>query len=308
MIFIAPVQGHTDAAWRHFHKEVYGGKDKYFTPFIRCDQGELRPKDLRDLKSELNQGTDLEPQVIFRDMQELDLLLHAMEEAGQKRVNLNMGCPFPLQTGKGRGAGFLPNVNEASKLPEVLKQHPGIEYSVKMRLGMDKPDEWRKLMPVLNSIPFSHITLHPRTGHQQYKGEVLIEEFASFLEESANPVVYNGGIQTPGEITEIRHRFPDISGVMVGRGVLGRPSLSAEESAGHEWDLDKRLEHMLRFHRLLLDYHSANLCGESQILSKIKPFWEYAENEIGRKAWKAVKKAGTLAKYNSAVASIGKSS
>lgn len=60
-LFIAPVQGHTDAAWRHFHDNTYGGGNKYFTPFIRCDHGELRKQDLRDFTSPLNNGLDLEP-------------------------------------------------------------------------------------------------------------------------------------------------------------------------------------------------------------------------------------------------------
>lgn len=61
---------------------------------------------------------------------------------------------------------------------------------------------------------------------------------------------------------------------------------------------------MLHFHRELLCHYESTLCGDSQILSKIKPFWEYAEEEIGRKAWKAVKKASNIAKYHSAVAMI----
>ncbi len=61
---------------------------------------------------------------------------------------------------------------------------------------------------------------------------------------------------------------------------------------------------MLGFHRELLDHYTSILCGDSQIISKIKPFWEYAEAEIGRKAWKAIRKAGNMAKYHSAVAMI----
>ncbi|MDE7179812.1 MAG: tRNA-dihydrouridine synthase family protein, partial [Muribaculaceae bacterium] len=74
---------------------------------------------------------------------------------------------------------------------------------------------------------------------------------------------------------------------------------------GEEWTRDKRLEKMLDFHRVLLRHYTETLCGESQVVSKIKPFWEYAEEEIGRKAWKAIKKASNIAKYHSAVAMIG---
>lgn len=303
-IYIAPVQGHTDAAWRHFHHAAYGGDNRYFTPFIRCDHGELRRQDLRDYTSELNDGLTLEPQVIFRDMEELDILLASLTAAGATEVNLNMGCPFPLQTGKGRGAGFLRNIAEGRKIPEVLAKYPALSCSVKMRLGYEDPTEWKEMMTVLNSQTLRHIDVHPRVARQQYSGDLHMDQFEAILGESRNPVVFNGEIHTPDDIAAIAGKYPDIAGVMTARGVLGRTSLAAEYGEGKEWDRPKRIERMLGFHRELLDHYTSTLCGDSQIISKIKPFWEYAEAEIGRKAWKAIRKAGNMAKYHSAVAMI----
>lgn len=303
-IYIAPVQGHTDAAWRHFHHAAYGGDNRYFTPFIRCDHGELRRQDLRDYTSELNDGLTLEPQVIFRDMEELDILLASLTAAGATEVNLNMGCPFPLQTGKGRGAGFLRNIAEGRKIPEVLANYPALSFSVKMRLGYDDPTEWKEMMTVLNSLNLRHIDVHPRVARQQYSGDLHMDQFEAILGESRNPVVFNGEIHTPDDIAAIAGKYPDIAGVMTARGVLGRTSLAAEYGEGKEWDRPKRIERMLGFHRELLDHYTSTLYGDSQIISKIKPFWEYAEAEIGRKAWKAIRKAVNMAKYHSAVAMI----
>ena len=91
---------------------------------------------------------------------------------------------------------------------------------------------------------------------------------------------------------------------MIGRGIIGRPSLAEELRQGREWDRAQRIEKMLEFHRLLLSHYEETLCGDSQLISKIKPFREYAEDEIKRKAWKAIKKASNIAKYHSAVAMI----
>lgn len=306
MIYIAPVQGHTDAAWRHFHHEVYGGDNLYFTPFIRCERGELRRHDLKDYTSDLNENHRLEPQVIFRDMEELDILISRLHDAGAREINLNMGCPFPLQTGKGRGAGFVANTGEAERLPEILSRYPDISFSAKMRLGFKESDEWKGIIGTLNSIPFRFIAMHPRVARQQYGGDLWLDSFAEFLEQSVNPVVFNGEIRTPADITASLGRFPKAAGAMTARGILGRPSLAAEHTGGAEWDHGKRIETMLRFHRLLLNHYSESLCGDAQILSKIKPFWEYAEEEIGRDAWKAIRKAVNMAKYHSAVAKIKK--
>lgn len=310
-IYIAPVQGHTDAAWRHFHNEVYGGNHLYFTPFMRCEHGDLRNKDLKDFLSNLNSDIRLEPQVIFRDMNELEVLLVKLVENGATSINLNIGCPFPLQTGKGRGAGFIGNIEEAAKLPALLSRFPDIRFSIKMRLGFEKPDEWKGIIDILNSLELSNLYVHPRVARQQYGGELHLDQFKEILELSRNPIVFNGDIKTPEDINYIKKLFPAISGVMTGRGILGRPSLALEydnmkdETSPRDFDRDVRLERMLDFHRKLFNYYSENLCGESQILSKIKPFWEYAEEEIGRKAWKAIKKASNMAKYHSAVALIG---
>lgn len=298
--YIAPVQGHTDAAWRYFHNKFYGGNNRYFTPFMRCEKGELRRKDLRDFSNELNDGLQLEPQVIFRDMEELKILLQPLVEAGAKGINLNMGCPFPLQTVKGRGAAFIANIKEVGKLPGVLAEYPEIKFSVKMRLGMEQPDEWKEMIGVLNTLSLDNIYVHPRVARQNYGGELFMDSFAEILEKSSNPVVFNGDIRTPEDMRLVAEKFPAINGIMTARGILGRPSLALEYEAG-EWSRKKRIERMLEFHRELFGYYSKHLCGDSQILSKIKPFWEYAEEEIGRKAWKALKKATNLAKYNAAL-------
>lgn len=298
------MQGHTDAAYRHFHAEIYGNNTDYYTPFIRLEKGSLRNRDLKDFTSGLNAGTHLVPQIIFRDKEELTSLVNLLRDNGASEIDLNMGCPFPLQTGHGRGAATIARKELGDAVEQTVKENPGISFSVKMRLGFADPNEWEALLPHLNNIPLSHIAVHPRVAKQQYGGDLHLDQFAALLNESKNPVVFNGEILTPDDIRHIIKEFPAISGIMIGRGLLARPSLVAEYLSGNEFDREERLKIMLRFHRQLLDHYSSILCGDSQIISKIKPFWEYAEEEIGRKPFKLIKKATNIAKYHSAVASI----
>ena len=301
---IAPVQGHTDAAWRHFHHEIYGDTPICYTPFIRWEKEGVRHKDVKDFTSDLNAGLRLIPQVIFRDYNELSNLVETLRTDGAKEIDINMGCPFPLQTARGRGAATIASTDAHRAVEKVVSDNPNITFSVKMRLGFKNPDEWKLLLPTLNKLKLSHITLHPRVATQQYGGSVDMQLFEQFLSESVNPVVYNGDITTPAQIADIEQRYPGLAGIMTGRGILGRPSLLAEHMQGEEWSRERRLSIMLTFHRRLLQHYSEVLCGDSQIISKISPFWDYAEAEIGRKAWKAIKKASTLPRYNTAVALI----
>lgn len=300
----APVQGHTDAPYRHFHSIVYEGNPTYYTPFIRLEQGGIRNKDIKDFTSPLNDGTHLVPQIIFRDTDELTALIDLVKQQGAKEINLNMGCPFPLQTGHRRGAATVANGELSEKMIDIFNDNPDIMFSVKMRLGFNDPDDWKILLPNLNKTKLAHITVHPRIAKQQYAGDLYMDRFARIVEESVNPIIFNGDIKSPDDIAVIAERFPSLAGIMIGRGLLARPSLIAEYNEGKEWDKVKRIGVMLDFHKKLLNHYSSVLCGDSQIISKIKPFWEYAEEEIGRKPWKAIKKASNIAKYHSAVAMI----
>lgn len=300
----APVQGHTDAAYRHFHSKIYGGDLIYYTPFIRWEKDGIRPRDIKDITSELNNGTHLVPQIIFRDANELNSLVNKLKELGIKEIDLNMGCPFPLQTGHGRGAATIKNEELAKEVVKCVTANPEISFSIKMRLGMQDSEEWKILIPYLNQINLKHIALHPRIAKQQYSGDVDLNQFGNFLKASKNPVIYNGDIKSIEDINSVVEKFPDISGIMLGRGLLGRPSLINEYKEESEWDEEVRKTKMLEFHRLLFAHYSMVLCGNAQVISKIQPFWEYAEEEIGRKAWKAVKKASNLSKYQTAVAMI----
>lgn len=316
---IAPVQGHTDAPYRHFHNKIYNCESDsadavtYYTPFIRLEGGKIRKKDIKDFTSPLNSGASNVPQIIFRDSEELTALISLMREYGVTRIDLNMGCPFPLQTGHGRGAATVANEKLARQVRDIINQNKDIRFSVKMRLGMSDPEEWKILLPYLNDTLLSHIAVHPRVARQQYSGSLHLNQFSEIIEKSVNPVVFNGEIKSPENVADLlsnlytaAHPGKEVlSGIMIGRGLLSRPSLIREIIDGEEWSKEKRLETMLQFHRKLYDYYTSELCGDSQIIAKIQPFWEYAESEIGRKAWKAIKKAGNIAKYNSAVALIG---
>lgn len=304
-IFAAPVQGHTDSAWRQLHSHLFSAADAYFTPFMRVEKGGVRKRDVADLNSD-REGLTVVPQAIFRNGEELRILVEKLIENGERNINLNIGCPFPLQTARGRGAAAVANGELLQTMAETVANFPEISFSAKMRLGMNEPDEWRQTFHIVNSMKLEHLTVHPRYARQQYGGEPDLEQFADILALAKMPIIYNGDLHTPEDVEMIKKRFPDIAGVMTGRGLLARPTLIEEIRSGASLNQEERIERMLRFHSQLLDHYKSTLCGDGQVLSKIKPFWEYAENEIGRKAWKAIKKATTMPKYVSAVALIGR--
>ena len=216
-----------------------------------------------------------------------------------------MGCPFVPQMKKGRGAAFPANIDNLHDIASAITNiGERISFSVKMRLGTDSPKLWRHTIEILNTVPLSHICVHPRTARQAYSGNLYLAEFGELLEISTHPIVFNGDILTPSDIDSTISRFPKIAGVMAGRGLLGRPSLIAEWREGREWNRQNRIEHILALHDLIYMHYSASLCGDAQILSKIKSFWDYLEPETGHRASKAIRKTTNIKAYHAAIGMI----
>lgn len=304
-IYAAPMQGYTDEVWRHLHNALFGGIDAYFTPFMRVERGEVRPRDVRGITSELNKGLTLVPQVIFRDADELDMLTRAVAEAGYTRFDLNLGCPFPPQVKHGRGAALITRPEVLREAADLLREcYPELSCSVKMRLGINDPGEWRQTIDVLNDMPLTEITIHPRIARQQYSGELFMDAFREFAAASKHPVVFNGDLHTPEQIADVLTANPSLRGVMLGRGLLARPTLAAEYRGMEYRPGTDALTQILQFHDSILNYYRSTLCGDAQILLKIKPFWDYLEPLIGHRAAKQIRKAASMPKYLSAVASI----
>lgn len=304
-LLAAPLQGFTEAPWRNLHHELFGGIDTYYTPFVRLERGEFRRRDVRDLEPAQNTVPHLVPQLIAATPAELDAVAGLFVEQGYTEADLNLGCPFPLLTGKHKGAGILPYPDEVGALLAEMKRHPDLRFSVKLRLGLAEEDEWKALLPLLNEAPLQRITLHPRIGKQQYKGEVHLDAFAAFYEQCQHPLVYNGDLRTLEDMERMAARFPRLEGLMLGRGLLAQPSLAIDFQEGRAWTSEERLQRVLQLHDRLLQHYEACLQGDAQLLAKLKPFWEYLLPEADRKAKKAIHKATSLNKYRAAVRLLG---
>ncbi|MBR6198257.1 MAG: tRNA-dihydrouridine synthase family protein [Bacteroidaceae bacterium] len=304
-LYFAPLQGFTEDAYRRIHNRLVGGVEAYYTPFIRLEHGGLRSKDLRDIRPEFNEGVNVIPQIIANGGDEFRTVLDAVRRDGYDRIDINMGCPFTLQARHGRGAGILPHPDKVREICDIVKATPDVRFSVKMRLGNESAEEWKDILPVLNDTPLVNIAVHPRVATQQYKGDVDMAQFEAILAQSQHPVIYNGDVCTLDDIRRMEAAYPSLAGIMIGRGLLARPSLAREYAEGGEWTEQKCLQLIRRIHDELLEHHRSVIPSEDQLLGKIRTYWEYMEPTLGKKAYKKIMKAGNLKNYLLAVAEVG---
>lgn len=303
-IHFAPLQGYTDDVYRRIHHELIGGIQTYYTSFLRMEGGGVRSKDMRDIRPEFNEGVPVVPQIIVKSMKEFEFLTDIVEEKGYSRLDINMGCPFPLQAKHGRGSGLLAHVDIVSEMAKTIASKSSLKFSVKMRLGWENADEWRPVLDILNEIPLEQITLHPRIGTQQYKGSVNMEAFNEFYALCKHPMIYNGDVTTVNGIRQLEENYPKLAGIMIGRGLLARPSLATEYVSGLELPWEKRRLTLLDFHDRLKAHYETTANSEAQVHSRLRLFWEYMEEELGRKVYKKIMKAGNLKNYLAAVREI----
>ena len=291
-VLAAPLQGVTDNVWRMAQHEVFGGVDAYYAPFMRVERGEIRRKDLRDVDPERNAGITLIPQILACQPDHALMMVDALKQMGYSRIDINLGCPFPPIALHRKGSGMLAYPELAEALFKALATVDGVEYSVKMRLGWDQPDQWHDILPLMDILKPVNIAVHPRIGKQQYKGELDIEQFEALLAASPWPVVYNGSLRTPMDIEEVVGRYPSLAAVMVGSGLAANPGMFVPDATPDDYR---------RFHDLLVDGYIEQLNGgEAQLVRHLQDIWQTFLPGTNHKLFKAIRKSRNLDQYQNA--------
>lgn len=302
--YCAPMQGLTEAPWREIMSQSDSGINVWCAPFVRIEKGMPRHRDMRDILPANNRNQTPVPQIIFKDTDEFRTLTDAILSLGYSQIDLNLGCPFPLQTGRGRGCGALANKKMLGEVAQCMMQYSDVSFSAKIRLGMKDVGEWREVADILNAMPLQHITVHPRTAAMQYKGSPNLDEFEVCTKMFKHPIVYNGDVRTPEAISAIIDRFDNLHGIMIGRGLVMRPTLVNEFLSENILNQHQQTETFIRVMEQLDERLCEALHDENQVIAKLKPYWEESETTVGHKACKAIKKARNHAAYQQAVKNV----
>jgi len=293
-VLAAPLQGVTDNVWRMAQHSVFGGVDAYYAPFMRVERGEVRRKDLRDVEPDRNAGITLIPQILACQPDHALMMVDALKQRGYSRIDVNLGCPFPPIALHRKGSGMLAYPELAEALFTALAAVDGVEYSVKMRLGWDQPDQWRDILPLMDILKPVNIAVHPRIGKQQYKGDLDIGQFEALMAASPWPIVYNGGLRTVEDIEAVVSRYPNLAAVMVGSGLAANPGMFAPDAPPDDYR---------RFHDQLVDGYTGQLNGgEAQLVRHLQDIWQTFLPGTGHKLFKAIRKSRTLDQYHTAAA------
>lgn len=295
-LWLAPLRGVTIRAFREAFAEPIreAGFAGAFAPFIPANPG-IRVNDrmLDDLAPFPSAGDaaglPVVPQVISRHPDAMRELLKGLKDRGFTRADLNAGCPFPMIRRRGRGSGLMqaPDVLEQMLEAGCDEMGPG-RFSLKIRLGLDRPDELLELMPRINRHPLAVLTVHARTAKQMYEGGCDLRRFQEVVAASANPVMYNGDVpvglkgRAPRD-GEPRVAFPEYG---VDRLMVGRAFVRALGARGDSAELLGRY----------IDLSQAELSGDHPVLGRMKELLSYwtEASPRWRRLWPVAKTCRTV--------------
>lgn len=306
--YMAPMEGLTGYIYRNAYHACFTPMDRYFTPFITAKaQGTLSSREIRDILPEHNQGLSVIPQILTNRAQDFLRAAGILKEYGYQEINLNLGCPSATVVSKRKGAGFLSMQHELELfMGAVIEQLEKLEMklSVKTRLGMCSPDEFYDLLELYNKHSLARLIIHPRIRLDYYKNTPNLEMFGCGLENSRNPVCYNGDLFTVRDVCKIQEQYPKLNAVMLGRGIIANPGLAEEIRTGKQPDQARYME----FHQRIYDGYRQIMSGDRNVLFKMKELWSSMIQIFSDdgKYGKRIKKAQRLSEYEIAVSRVFK--
>lgn len=300
-IYQAPLQGLTDYVFRNAIDQIFGGIDQFFTPYLVFENdGKIKPSRMREVLPKNNAVDNITPQILVKDSQEASKMIELIKQLEYNSVNLNLGCPYPMVTNRGRGAGLLPFPERVRSILETMFSEFNGTISIKLRCGLTSSVEQQEVLNVLNDFSLQYIFLHPRIGKQLYKGSPSIDDFIRAQELSNHKLIYNGDINSVSDFMRLQQTTGKQSEIMLGRGLLYSPVLALNLKGATVENIEQK---MSDFHNEIFEKVNANLSGSSHILQKMRPFWEYFSHQFNdqHKTFKRIKKAKNIASYHEAV-------
>ncbi len=222
-IFLAPMAGVTDRAYRIICKEM--GAGLVFTEMVSSKGLYYEDEKTKELTSIAEKERPVAIQIFGSDPS-------IMSEVVKKYINprddidildINMGCPAPKIVKNGDGAALLKNPPLIKKILKEVVKASTKPVTIKIRTGWDINNiNGMEIAKMAEEEGVSAITVHGRTRDMFYSGKANWEYIGKIKNSVNIPVIGNGDIFEPIDAVNMME-YTGCDGVAIGRGAMGNP-------------------------------------------------------------------------------------
>ncbi|MBU1565880.1 MAG: tRNA-dihydrouridine synthase family protein [Proteobacteria bacterium] len=167
-------------------------------------------------------------QLVTADTEAIGPATEKLHEFRAQGIDLNLGCPAPLQRKQGAGISLVENKGLMCKVLRRLRACTDLPVSVKIRLG-DNLDtvKLRELCRLLENEGVDIITIHARLNGEKFCRKPRWAAIGKIREAVSVLIFVNGGIFSIDDArTSLEQSGAD--GIMIGRGAVEKPWLCAD--------------------------------------------------------------------------------
>ena len=151
--------------------------------------------------------------------------MEKLNALGAQGVDLNLGCPAPVQKRQGAGSSLAGDRQKLSKILRAIRANTDLPFSVKIRLGQKKNDLiLADFCKFLEAEGVDLITVHARLDGEKFCRKPKWYAVASAKNSVKIPVFVNGGVFSAKDAARALEES-GADGIMVGRGAVIKPWL-----------------------------------------------------------------------------------
>ncbi|RAH16059.1 MAG: hypothetical protein CMB20_000770 [Methanobacteriota archaeon] len=237
-LFLAPMSGVTDLPFRLLAKEC--GADFTITEFTNSTaltrDAAMSWRKMETCDDEL----PFIPQIFGGVTEDMAKAAGLLEDSADI-IDLNFGCPAPKVTKICAGAALMGEPQNLVSMCEEVVNRVKIPVTAKMRLGTG-PDSFnaKEICQDLEQVGVQRLCVHGRTLKQRYSGVADWEYISQVVDSVEVPVIANGDVVDSSSATACLEKT-HASGLMIGRGAIGRPSVFGEIKVGLGWMAEDEL-------------------------------------------------------------------
>ncbi|MCX7641040.1 MAG: tRNA-dihydrouridine synthase family protein [Elusimicrobiales bacterium] len=218
-LFLAPMAQITNYPLRKIL--LLNGCDLVITEMVSSKS--LYYKNKKSLKMiEVRDDKPICIQIFGGDIESMLMSAELIQEKGADMIEINAGCPVKKVVKAGAGIALFNEPHKLAKIVYEISKRITIPISVKMRLGIKKPDECIEVARLLQENGASLIHLHMRTVSQMHSGPVNFEITKKLREILKIPLVANGGIKTPYDAV-LTFKQTNADAISIGQGAISNP-------------------------------------------------------------------------------------